>query len=76
MIHFWVVGLGLIGWLLLASTAASPQTESLATEPIRVGTQVGERFPDFVLPSLRDGKMTSLSSFRGKKTLLIQFASW
>jgi len=41
-----------------------------------VGTEVGQFFPDFRLPSLEDGSLVSLSSFRGKKVLLIQFASW
>ena len=40
------------------------------------GTEVGQFFPDFRLPSLEDGSLVSLSSFRGKKVLLIQFASW
>ena len=38
--------------------------------------KVGERHPDFTLPALADGKPKSLSDFRGKKVLLIQFASW
>lgn len=37
---------------------------------------VGTRHPDFALPSIADGKPVSLSDFRGKKVLLIQFASW
>lgn len=37
---------------------------------------VGDRHPDFTLPSIADGKPVSLSDFRGKKVLLIQFASW
>jgi hypothetical protein len=38
--------------------------------------KVGERHPDFTLPTIGDRKPTSLSNFRGKKVLLIQFASW
>jgi hypothetical protein len=38
--------------------------------------KVGERHPDFTLPTIGDRTPTSLSSFRGKKVLLIQFASW
>lgn len=38
--------------------------------------RVGQRHPDFVLPTISDGKPLSLSQFRGKKVLLIQFASW
>ena len=37
---------------------------------------VGQRHPDFTLPDIADGKAKSLSDFRGKKVLLIQFASW
>ena len=38
--------------------------------------QVGQPHPDFVLPAIDGGKPVSLSDFRGKKVLLIQFASW
>ena len=38
--------------------------------------KVGERHVDFTLPNIDDGKPISLSQFRGKKVLLIQFASW
>jgi hypothetical protein len=37
---------------------------------------VGTRHPDFTLPNVADGKPVSLSDYRGKKVLLIQFASW
>ena len=32
--------------------------------------------PDFTLPTIGDRTPVSLSNFRGKKVLLIQFASW
>jgi peroxiredoxin len=38
--------------------------------------KVGEMHPDFTLPRIDDGAPASLSDFRGKKVLLIQFASW
>ncbi len=38
--------------------------------------KVGERHPDFTLPTIGDRTPVSLSTFRGKKVLLIQFASW
>jgi hypothetical protein len=38
--------------------------------------RVGERHPDFTLPTIDNRTQTSLSGFRGKKVLLIQFASW
>ena len=38
--------------------------------------KVGEKHPDFSLPRIDDRAPVSLSNFRGKKVLLIQFASW
>jgi hypothetical protein len=38
--------------------------------------KVGQRHPDFTLPDIHSGKPVSLSDFRGKKVLLIHFASW
>jgi hypothetical protein len=38
--------------------------------------KVGQRHPDFTLPRIGDRTPVSLSNFRGKKVLLIQFASW
>jgi len=38
--------------------------------------KVGERHAEFTLPDIQTGKPVSLSDFRGKKILLIQFASW
>jgi hypothetical protein len=38
--------------------------------------KVGERHFDFTLPDIEDGKPVGLSQYRGKKVLLIQFASW
>lgn len=40
------------------------------------GPKVGEPHPDFTLADIRTGKPVSLTDFRGKKVLLIQFASW
>jgi hypothetical protein len=37
---------------------------------------VGERHADFTLPDILTGKPVSLSDYRGKKILLIHFASW
>lgn len=38
--------------------------------------KVGELHHEFVLPSAVDGTPVGLSQFRGKKVLLIHFASW
>jgi len=50
-----------------------------STSPARAASsapKVGERHPDFTLPTIGDRTPVSLSNFRGKKVLLIQFASW
>ncbi len=46
-----------------------------ADERPTIGTAVGEAYRDFVLPTL-EGKDVRLSDYRGKKVLLIHFASW
>jgi hypothetical protein len=38
--------------------------------------KVGQRHADFTLADIATGKPVSLSDYRGKKVLLIQFASW
>lgn len=37
---------------------------------------VGERHPELTLRSVVDGSLVSLSQYRGRKVLLINFASW
>ena len=43
--------------------------------PPSVGAKVGEMAVDFLLPTL-EGQWGRLSDFRGRKILLIHFASW
>ena len=38
--------------------------------------QVGQPHPDFTLPNIEGRAPVSLASYRGRKLLLIQFASW
>ncbi len=38
--------------------------------------RVGQVHPDFTLPDIADRKPVSLSQFRGRKVLLVHFASW
>lgn len=38
--------------------------------------RVGKLHGDFTLPAVGGGKAVSLSDFRGKKVLLLHFASW
>ena len=54
--------------VILGSTARAPAAS--------YAPKVGERHPDFTLPAIGDRRPVSLSNFRGKKVLLIQFASW
>jgi hypothetical protein len=42
----------------------------------RYAPKVGQPHPDFILPSIEDREAIQLSSFRGKKVLLMHFASW
>lgn len=42
----------------------------------RYSPRVGQPHPDFTLPTLTDREPVSLSQFRGRKVLLIHFASW
>ncbi len=58
--------------LVLMSISAS---ESPGDAPPEVGKNAGQIHPDFLLPKL-DGKFGRLSDYRGKKVLLIHFASW
>ena len=44
-------------------------------KPPAIGLQVGQMYPDFVLPDL-DGKLGRFSDLRGKKVFLFHFASW
>ena len=64
-----------IGHLRLLAVACVglcvPVTNSHAYSP-----RVGQLHPDFTLPRLGDGEPVSLSQFRGRKVLLIHFASW
>ncbi len=38
--------------------------------------RVGQAHPDFILPGIVDREPVSLSQFRGRKVLLVHFASW
>ena len=58
----------LVVWLV-PLPRASAQHDSYRPE-------VGRPHPEIVLPRIDDGESVSLSGFRGKKVLLIHFASW
>lgn len=49
--------------------------------PLGIGVEgyapkVGEKHPDLLLPRIDNREAVSLTQFRGKKVLLIHFASW
>jgi len=49
---------------------------ALPPQSVPVGRDVGQLFPDLELPTV-DGKSTvRLSELRGRRLLLIEFASW
>lgn len=62
----------LMGVLLLT---VSPMAVGAPVVERSMGTDVGMVHPDFRLPTL-DGDFGRLSDHRGKKVLLIHFASW
>ncbi len=62
----------LMGVLLLS---ALPMAVGAPVVERSVGTDVGMVHPDLRLPTL-DGGFARLSDHRGKKVLLIHFASW
>ncbi len=61
----------IVGFLSLSSIAAGQ-----AAAHDSYSLKVGEAHPNFVLPNIDDGSVVALSQFRGKKVLLIHFASW
>ena len=61
--------LSLLTLTWMASPFAGAQAESYSP-------RVGQPHPDFVLPSITDGRSVALSQFRGRKVLLIHLACW
>ena len=60
---------------LLPFVLALPANAEAQSAVQTVGRSPGQVYPDFYLPK-RDGGFGRLSDFRGKKVLLIHFASW
>ena len=60
------VATSLLAGFLAATTLAASGPE----------LQVGDRFPDLMLPALDDGRPLRVSDFRGQKLILHVFASW
>jgi hypothetical protein len=61
--------LALAAWGMMVGSSSRAQAAPYVLK-------VGQRHPDFTLPRIGDRAPVSLSDFRGKKVLLIQFASW
>ena len=63
--------------LLLSFADADAQRASLGSDRYAdLGFRTGSAFPDIVLPEISTNKPTSLADFRGKKLLVLHFASW
>jgi hypothetical protein len=62
--------------LFLLSWALATSVDLTVGNAQSYSPQIGHRHPDLTLPQIGDRKAVSLASFRGKKVLLIHFASW
>ena len=62
-----------LGVMLLTVFASGLPEPAVADESVAMA---GQRHVGFTLPDIKTGRPVSLSDFRGKKVLLIQFASW
>lgn len=63
--------------LFVGSTSpVAAQIENQSFPAMAYDPQVGQSHADFSLPDINSGQMRRLSDFRGKKVLLIHFASW
>lgn len=70
-----------IGLAQESSRQSSERSDHSTQNATRIFLQydpvVGQPHPDFILPSISQEKQgVQLSSFRGKKVLLLHFASW
>ncbi|MBI3655074.1 MAG: hypothetical protein HY232_01480 [Acidobacteria bacterium] len=63
-------------YALISLVAAIAIHASLYAANLSIGTEVGQVYPNYILPSLSDGRPLALSQFRGRKIILHQFASW
>ena len=59
--------------MLLSVLASGLPLPAVADGPVATS---GKRHVGFTLPDIETGRPVSLSDLRGKKVLLIQFASW
>ncbi len=69
------MNLARVALMLLCACLTLIPIPARADQQPTIGTAVGQAYPDFLLPTL-EGKDVRLSDYRGKKVLLIHFASW
>lgn len=64
--------------LLLVGALVTAPPDVVSAQPIATSYKVvaGEAHPDFLYPRISDKSPVSLSEYRGKKVLLLHFASW
>ena len=63
----------IIGGPVFVTPGAEAADEST---PIAWSAVVGQPYPDFVLPRIDGNLPLKLSDYRGRKLLLVHFASW
>ncbi len=61
--------------VIVMSGCRDAPPEPVTVTPVKVGTEIGDRSPDFTLPNMT-GEQISLSDYRGKIVLLDFWASW
>ena len=64
---------------LTAQAATSADVAAQATVervPVRPALRVGEPYGPLLLPTLEGSAQVDLADYRGRKLLLIEFASW
>jgi hypothetical protein len=61
---------------LRATTLATIVGSAGLSSGQEVGERVGDFYPDLELPTIERGAALRLSAFRGRRVLLIEFASW
>ena len=75
MFHHWNTKGSLVRTLCMVLCGVAGGAAVRADGTPSVGTKVGQMHPDFLLPTL-DGGWDRLSDHRGRKVLLVHFASW
>jgi len=74
MLHSIGIRLSAIGLcLLLLARAAGPMDASAKNDKAWI---VGQPAPHVHLPNIANGKAVDLADFRGRRVLLLEFASW